>query len=155
MADTWPCPHNPRTAHGYGYNVAQSGWGTDGNGGSYDRWGEPTSLQVRKDIQYLLRVPGWYVGPYDGIWGPNSIKAIQSVLKHSGYYSGPIDGIPGASTTNAVGHFACDPGKSQAQVAYYKWNLYHTLDNHHGQNGREHGDKFWYAMFIRLREAWG
>lgn len=148
------CGTNPAVINGYGYTVAPSGWGECGEfGTSKYRWGEPLSLQVRKDIQYLLSKPGWYGGPHDGIWGPASIRAIQQVLQFSGYYTGPVDGIPGSATVLAVGEFACRFPNSKAN--YYEWNARPTLDNVATSPSRGAGTQFWNAVRARLIEAWG
>jgi peptidoglycan hydrolase-like protein with peptidoglycan-binding domain len=41
---------------------------------------------------------GGYVGPIDGVLGPNSWKGIQTLLTQLGLYSGPIDGVPGPNS---------------------------------------------------------
>ncbi|NUT34615.1 MAG: peptidase M23 [Hamadaea sp.] len=52
------------------------------------------------DAVTLQRVAqlGGYVGPLDGVLGPNSWRGIQTYLTQLSLYSGPIDGVPGLNT---------------------------------------------------------
>ncbi|PPF72606.1 peptidoglycan-binding protein [Pseudoclavibacter sp. Z016] len=45
---------------------------------------------------------GLYSGPSDGVWGPNSRKAVQQDLKNRRLYSGPVDGDWGSNTWKAI-----------------------------------------------------
>lgn len=56
-------------------------------------------------LQQLARLGG-YMGPIDGVPGPNTWRGVQAVLARRGWYAGPIDGIPGPNTWKGVQQFA-------------------------------------------------
>ncbi|WP_130796912.1 peptidoglycan-binding domain-containing protein [Streptomyces otsuchiensis] len=57
-------------------------------------------------MQGALRVGWGYTGARDGIVGPETIKALQCMLKTHHGYTGAIDGIAGAGTQAAFKRFA-------------------------------------------------
>lgn len=62
-------------------------------------------------LQQFLSVLGYYQGSIDGVYGPNTSKAVaklQQFLSGSGYYYGAIDGIFGPSTAAAIETYSRD-----------------------------------------------
>lgn len=55
---------------------------------------EPLSLS-KKEIQTVLRKTGFYNGPIDGVFGPQSRKAIKAFQKANGL---EVDGLCGMKT---------------------------------------------------------
>jgi len=55
---------------------------------------EPLSLS-KKEIQTILKKTGFYSGPIDGIFGPQSRKAIKAFQKAKGLQ---VDGLCGMKT---------------------------------------------------------
>ena len=51
-------------------------------------------------IQYRLRDYGYYYGPYDGIWGPGTQRALERFQHARGLQP---DGQPGPQTVSALG----------------------------------------------------
>jgi len=132
------------------YTVARSAWGDCYESGtSYYRWGEPTSLYQRTFTQSLLKNKGFYSGPADGAWGPNTIKGIMRALADKNQYSGPIDGIPGRNTLTGVGNFACDWFGS-TEDDYWEWDTRHTLCDVAQIPADGAGDRFWELFTSRL-----
>lgn len=60
-------------------------------------WG-PNS---RRAVQLQVH-PYGYNGPYDGVWGINTWKGIQQMVTSTSTYRGPIDGVPGPNTWAAL-----------------------------------------------------
>ncbi|MFR0359525.1 peptidoglycan-binding domain-containing protein [Streptomyces sediminimaris] len=59
-----------------------------------------------KALQRYLKFNGWYTGPIDGIVGGGTVTGFQKLLKNWGYYSGPVDGIVGSGTEAAFSKWA-------------------------------------------------
>lgn len=67
------------------------------NGPADGSWG-PNS---RLGVQYQVRQYG-YAGPIDGEWGANTWKGIQRLAQALGNYQGSIDGVPGRNTWEGI-----------------------------------------------------
>lgn len=88
----------------YDYIIEPSAQGS-GTSGLYNKWMEP-GYQRCLEVQRGLAKLGYYSGPADGAWGPNTIKGIQKAITYRQYYSGPIDGAVGANTVIGVNKYA-------------------------------------------------
>lgn len=60
--------------------------------------------------QARMTCRGYYSGPVDGIWGPNSRAAVQQDMAARYSYTGPIDGVWGVNTWAAIQRFAAAEG---------------------------------------------
>ena len=60
--------------------------------------------------QKEIRCTGYYSGPCDGYWGPNSRIGVQAHLKAKWGYTGPADGVWGVNTWMAAQRLAQTDG---------------------------------------------
>jgi peptidoglycan hydrolase-like protein with peptidoglycan-binding domain len=73
----------------------------------YDGYFGPLTV---KQVQWCVRVNGFYTGWIDGDFGPMTKKALQSYLTGLGCYSGWIDGDFGTLSTKALQQHLRDVG---------------------------------------------
>ncbi|MEV5955376.1 peptidoglycan-binding domain-containing protein [Streptomyces sp. NPDC051987] len=59
-----------------------------------------------KALQRYLTFNGWYTGPIDGTVGSGTVKGFQKLLRNWGYYTGAVDGIVGPGTEGAFSRWA-------------------------------------------------
>jgi len=85
---------------------------------------EPTGELARR-IQQGMANLGIYHDLVDGIWGPNTRKAIQTLAREGGY-SGPLDGLIGVNTIKGLQNGRARKGgytgPADGVPAEYTWN---------------------------------
>lgn len=74
---------------------------------AYDGYFGPLTT---KQVQWCVRVKGYYTGWVDGDFGPMTKKALQSYLTDLGCYSGWVDGDFGTLSTKALQQHLRDVG---------------------------------------------
>jgi peptidoglycan hydrolase-like protein with peptidoglycan-binding domain len=83
--------------HGWVFDIASESWHAHFVGGSPSPAPAPSNTD-QATVQQAMKAKGLYAGAIDGVFGPQSWKAVQTFLKQQGLYGGAIDGVPGSLT---------------------------------------------------------
>jgi hypothetical protein len=72
-------------------------------------------------LQVGLRAQGLYAGPIDGLFGPETARAVRAVQRRSGLV---IDGVPGRQTRAALGRYGRPRlGSRLLRVGAFGWDV--------------------------------
>ena len=131
-----------------GYTIESSAY-FNSQYGRFCHWEEPQSKgypnpTLRHAIQDILKKLKRYSGPVDGVWGPNTIKAIQYTcsLPAAQTYGGPIDGAVGINTVYGVIEYARQRKSSLRSLPKSLSSLYGSQK-----------EQYWKTFYQRLYEA--
>ena len=118
-ADVSPGRSNPKVnaifnKHGYTFDIGSEPWHAHFVGGTAHSVSDGNSAGAsnadEKSVQQSLKTQGLYTGPIDGVFGPNSWKAVQTFLTNQKVKIDHIDGVPDAETNSGLQTYAKNGG---------------------------------------------
>src|SRR5687767_5804581 len=72
-------------------------------------------------LQVGLRAQGLYAGPIDGLFGPETTRAVRALQRRSGLV---VDGVPGRQTRAALGRYGRPRlGSRLLRVGAFGWDV--------------------------------